>query len=129
MSPPILAFPNFSQQFILFTDASDSAIGGVLSQIRDGQERVISYWSRQLQKVERNYTTIEREGLAAVAAITEFYLYFYGFKFKLVTDHNPLRGLKDVRERLTKRMIFLQQFNFQFKCKPGKNAPDDLPQI
>ena len=32
VSPPILAFPDFSQQFVLYTDASDSAIGGVLTQ-------------------------------------------------------------------------------------------------
>ena len=38
MSPPILAFPDFNQQFILYTDASDSAIGGVLSQNKDGME-------------------------------------------------------------------------------------------
>ena len=31
VSPPILAFPDISQQFVLYTDASDSAIGGILS--------------------------------------------------------------------------------------------------
>ena len=31
VSPPILVFPDFEQQFILYIDASDSAIGGVLS--------------------------------------------------------------------------------------------------
>ena len=39
VSPSILAFPNFRQEFILHTDASDSAIGGVLSQNQDGKER------------------------------------------------------------------------------------------
>ena len=75
VSPPILAFPNFRQEFILHTDASDSAIGGVLSQNQDGKERVIAYQSRQLQKAERNYSTIEKEALAAVAALEEFYPY------------------------------------------------------
>ena len=54
------------------TDASDRAIGGVLSQIQDGHERVIAYWSRQLTKAERNYSVIEREALAMVGAIKEF---------------------------------------------------------
>lgn len=85
-----LAFPDFSQQFLLYMDASDSALGGVLSQIQEGQERVISYWSRQLQKAEGNYSAIEKEGLSAVAAIKKFCPYLYGFNFKLVTDHNLL---------------------------------------
>ena len=38
VSQPILAFPDFRQQFILYTDASDAAIGDILSQFQDGQE-------------------------------------------------------------------------------------------
>lgn len=105
VSPPILALPDFKKKFVLYTDASDSAIGAVLSQIQEGKERVIAYWSRQLQKAE---STTEKEALAAVAAIKEFYPYLYGFHFTLVTDHNPLtslRGLKDVGGRLTRWMI------------------------
>ncbi|KAL5510089.1 hypothetical protein EMCRGX_G005565 [Ephydatia muelleri] len=58
----------------------------------------IAYWSQQLNKAERNYSTIEREALGAVAAIKEFFPYLYGRWFTLLTDHNPLmslRGLKD----------------------------------
>ena len=42
-TPPVLAFPQFGTLFIIATDASDYAIGGVLSQLQDGQERVIAY--------------------------------------------------------------------------------------
>ena len=38
VSPPVLALPDFCQQFILYTDASDGAIGGILGQFLDGQE-------------------------------------------------------------------------------------------
>jgi len=41
--PPVLAMPNETGQFILDTDASDRAIGAVLSQVQNGQERVIDY--------------------------------------------------------------------------------------
>jgi len=80
-TPPVLAFSQFEMPFIVATDASDHAIGGVLSQLQDGQEKVIAYWSRQLQKAERNYSTIEREALAVVGAVKEFYPYLYGFQF------------------------------------------------
>ena len=79
------------------------------------------YWS--LNKVERNYSTVEREALAVVAAVKEFYPFLYSFHFTLVTDHNPLtslKGLKDVHGRLTRWITtFLQQFDFQFKYRPG----------
>ena len=80
--------------------------------MRHNQEKVIAYWSRQLTKAERNYSTIEREALVAVGAIKEFYPYLYGFSFKLVTDHNPLtslKGLKDTRTggRLAHWLLFL----------------------
>ena len=90
VSPPILAYPQFDVPFVVQTDASVHAVGSVLSQVQDGKERVIAYWSQQLKKAEMNYSTIEREALAVVGAIKEFYPYLYGFPFQLRTEHNPL---------------------------------------
>ena len=64
---PVLAYPDFSQQFILDTDANNMAIEAVLSQIGgDGQEHVIAYGSRLLTKSERQYCVMRRELLAVV---------------------------------------------------------------
>ena len=123
VSPPIQAYPDFKQPFLLHTDASDAAIGAVLSQVQGGTECVIAYWSRKLQKAERNYSTTEREALAVVASLKEFYPYVYGFPCKLITDHNPLtslKGIKDVGGRRTRWLLFLQQFNLDFQYKPGR---------
>ena len=122
VSPPILALPNFSEPFILYTDASDVAVGGVLGQVQDGAERVIAYWSRQLKPAEQKYSTIEQDALAAVSAIKDFYPYLYGHPFTLMTDHNPLTSLKNLKDfggRLTRWSLFLQQFDFQFQYKHG----------
>ena len=119
-SPLILSYPCFQLPFVLSTDASDRAIGAVLSQVKEGEERPIAYWSRQLQKTEKNYSTIEREALAIVSAIKHFYPYLYGCKFILHTDHNPLtslKGLKDVGGRLSRWQLYLQQFDMEL---PGK---------
>ena len=60
INPPVLGFPDFHNQFILHTDASDTAIGAVLSQRQTDKKCVVAYWSRQLQKSERN-TQQQRE--------------------------------------------------------------------
>jgi len=124
VTPPVLTYPDFKLPFLLYTDASDFALGAVFSQVQDGKEQVICYWSRQLTKPERYYSTTEKEALAAVSAIKEFYPYLYGFSFRLMTDHNPLtslKGLKDVGSRLTRWMLFLQQFTFSLSI--GQENP------
>ena len=42
----ILAFPNFRHPFVIDTDATETALGAVLSQIIDGEERPIAFESR-----------------------------------------------------------------------------------
>ena len=55
-SPPILAYPDFTCQFILHTDASKDGLGAVLYQEdEDGVLRVIGYGSRSLTQAERSY--------------------------------------------------------------------------
>ena len=61
---PILSFPNVEEEFILDTDASNSGVGAVLSQVSGGEERVVAYFSRTLSKSERNYCVTRRELLA-----------------------------------------------------------------
>lgn len=77
-SAPILAYPDFKKAFILDTDASDTGIGGVLSQHDDDdRERVIAYGSPLLSKAERRYC-ITRELLAMVAFTRQFKPYLLG---------------------------------------------------
>ena len=72
VTPPILAYPDFGKEFLLFTDASEYGIGAILSQIRNGNEVVIAYHSQQLKPPERKYSTVEKKALAVVIAIKKF---------------------------------------------------------
>ena len=126
VQPPVLAYPDFSITFILYMDACETAAGAVLSQNIDAHERVVSYWSRQLTKPERYYSTIEHEALAVVGAIKEFYPYLYGFSFHLVTDHNPLTSLRDIKDVMLVAALNVgshtyNNFNFTWEHRAGKH--------
>jgi hypothetical protein len=62
----VLAYQQPRQRFVLDINASNVGIGGVLSQIQDGQERVMTYYSKTMNKAERNYCVTWRELLATV---------------------------------------------------------------
>ena len=69
---PILQYPDFTKEFILTTDASNTGLGAVLSQGLLGKDLPIAYASRSLNKAETNYTTSEKE-LLAIAWATKYF--------------------------------------------------------
>ncbi len=75
---PVLRAPDFGCPFLLQTDASETGLGAVLSQVQDGEEHPVLYISRKLTKAERNYATVEREALAIKWAVLELRYYLFG---------------------------------------------------
>ena len=53
-SAPVLGYADYSQPFVLETDASNDGLGAVLSQVQDGRTKVIAYASRGLRGGEKN---------------------------------------------------------------------------
>ena len=72
LQAPILSFPNFSYPFVIDTAASETALGAVLSQVIEGEERPMAFESRVLTKTEVNYATTKRETLRIVQAMQWF---------------------------------------------------------
>ena len=94
---PVLSYPNETDKFILDTDASGTAIGAVLSQIQDGEEKVLSYASAILPKAKQNYCTTFRELYAVVKFVKYFSHYLWGRPFLVRTDHGSLRWLQNFK--------------------------------
>ena len=83
---PILVHPQPEGDFMLDTDASNEGSGAVLSQVQDGQEKVITYLSKMLSKTERNYCITRCELLAVVHFVTQFKHFLIGRHFLVRTD-------------------------------------------
>nr|XP_049466988.1 uncharacterized protein LOC125908330 [Anopheles coluzzii] len=121
-SDQILSYPNFNLPFILTTDASNYALGAVLSQVQDKIERPIAFASRSLNKTENNYSTTEKEALAIIWAVNKYYPYLYGQKFTLITDHKPLTFIKTStrNSKILRWRLELENFDYDIQYKEGK---------
>lgn len=133
-SSDILQYPDFEKPFVLTTDASNFAVGAVLSQGRIGSDKPIAFASRTLNKSEEKYSAIEKELLAIVWACRYFRPYLYGRKFTLYTDHKPLTyglNLKDTNNRLVHWRLALSEFDYEICYRPGKQnqVADSLSRI
>ncbi len=125
VSAPILACPNFEKKFILTTDASNWAVGAVLSQEDDNDvERPICFLSRKLNEHELNYATTHKECLAVVWSIDELRHYLQGHKFLIRTDHLALKYLmttKDLQGRLARWALKIMEYDFDIDYIKGKD--------
>ena len=119
MSAPILAYPDFTQPFHLYVDASQTGIGLTLGQVI---EHVIAYAGRDLNAAERNYSATEREALAVIDGIKRFQAYLYGRKFYIHTDHSALKWLMSIQDptgRIARWSLLIQQFDFEIIHRAG----------
>ena len=110
------------EPFQVETDASGYGVGGVLAQERDKFWKPAAYFSKRLNKCERNYSTTEKELYAIVLSIEYFRQFLYGSHFEILTDHKPLQYLLTVKEPSAKLIRWQNRLNiydFNIKYRKG----------
>src|SRR5947209_13566917 len=91
---PVLLIADPEKPFTVTTDASDYAIGAVLSQDQGKGDQPIAYESRKLSIHELNYAIHEKELLAIIHALCLWRTYLEGRHFTVITDHASLEYIK-----------------------------------
>ena len=122
MRAPILGYPLPDAPLILDTDASNQAVGAILSQFQDGQEQVIAYYSQTLSRPQKQYCISRRELVAVINAVQHFHHYLYGQHFTVRTHHAALKWLLSFRNpegQIARWIQRLQEYDFEIEHHSG----------
>ena len=115
---PVLVAPDDEHSYILDTDASDHAMGAVLSMVIDGEERPVAYASRVFSRCEKNYCVTRRELLAVVTFLRVFKQYLLGRPFTVRTDHSALQWFRRSKEPIGQPGRWLETMEeFEFEIE------------
>lgn len=120
---PVLAYPTANDNFVLDVDASNTGLGAVLSQTQNGEEKVISYYSKCFSKQERRYCVTRRELLGVVSSIKHFHNYLYGRHFLVRSDHGALRWLMNFKKpeaQMARWLETLATYDFEIQHRAGR---------
>ncbi|CAI6367348.1 unnamed protein product [Macrosiphum euphorbiae] len=122
------AYYDIHKQTELIVDAGPEGIAAILAQ---SPNKIIACASKALNQVEKRYSQIEKEMLAAVWAVQHFKLYLLGSNFILKTDNKPLVSIlssqtKETSVRLERFRLKLQGYNFKVVHTKGNTNPSDF---
>ena len=138
VNPPVLVMPRHDKNIMVDTDASAYQLGVVLLQQQDPEDdkswKPVGYYSKSLNKSERNYSATERECFAVVWACLALRPYLEGRRFVIRTDHDALKWLltlDDPSGRLARWRLRLAEFNIRIEYRPGRvhQVPDALSRV
>ena len=131
---------NLKQEIIVASDASDYGIGAViLHRFEDGMTKPVALTSRTLLLAEKNYSQIEKEGIAIIFAVKKFHRFVHRRKFALQMDHHPLLSIfgskKNIPTHTANRLqcwgTILLNYNYEMEFWQSKKLGhvDDLSRL
>ena len=124
MNSPVLAFANYTKDFLLKTDTSKEGLGAVFFQKQvDGWFHLVAYGSQALAAHKKNYHSTKLEFLALKWAVMEhFKEYLFYQPFLVKTDNNPLTYIMTTANLDATGHQWvgaLVKFNFQLEYQKG----------
>ena len=117
LSSQLLVHFDPEKELYLQCDASAYGVGVVLSHRIEGRDRPIAFSSKSLTQAQRNYSQLEKEGLAIIYGLRRFHHYLYGRTFTIITDHKPLLGIFGEKKLLPDRAAArVQRWALELAC-------------
>ncbi|MBW0559874.1 hypothetical protein O181_099589 [Austropuccinia psidii MF-1] len=124
---PILSHFNPSLPTIVETDASDYALGAILSQVNDSGKHPIAFDSCKLLPADLNYEVHEKELLGIVWALKRWRAFLLSLSnpFEVLINHSSLQyfmSSKFLTCLQARWAEFLSEFHFSITYRPGRLA-------
>ena len=107
----VLAYPDYSMEFEIYTDASSKQLGSVITQ----GNRPLAFFSRKLSIMQQKYSMTKLELLAIVETLKEFKGMLWGQRLKVYTDHKNLiqDALGLTSDRVYRWRLLLEEFGHE----------------
>ncbi|MCP3663597.1 MAG: hypothetical protein GY696_14085 [Gammaproteobacteria bacterium] len=114
---------DIEEPFQLTTDFSSKAISAILSQVQDGQERLIAAVGRKTTAAEKNYASYKGKMAAVIFGCRKFNPILSYHQFVLNTDSSTLLQIKNLRPQSSMLIQWTEELaalEFEAKHRPGQ---------
>lgn len=116
----VLSLPDFTQNFVVETDACKNGVGAVLMQ----NGRPLAYYSKAISSKDTGLLTYEKELLAVVQEVQKWRGYLLGKKFNIKTDQQALKHLLNQKITTLVQQMWLTKLlglDYVIEYKKGKD--------
>jgi hypothetical protein len=128
-SDTVLAFPDSSKTYTLFTDASKFHMSAVLMQEdSDKNLKPIGYWSKSFKGPQLNWAALVKEARAVYEAVQHFDVFIRGCPITLRCDHKPLARFLEAKtknEMVNRWSLNIQEYDIEFEWVASEDNISD----
>jgi hypothetical protein len=123
----VLAYPDLSVPFEIYTDASKYQIGSIITQ----KDKTLAFYSRKLTNPQTRYTATELDLLAIVETLCEYKCILLGHLITIYTNHKNLTFLNFTTNHVTHWWLIVEEYGPNIVYLPSKCniIADDLSRL